>query len=92
MEDIPELQAYPHIQHAVALVELFYSKKEGEDNSSALDIMIDAGFSPEKVIATMKNLTDEDIADNQPGRLNEARTEMDHPEFLKYIRGKLGCF
>lgn len=81
--------AYPNVKHAVAYVELIIC--EPVDGESAWDLLM----------TTLRPMSPKDVADclcddgvDVIGRTEREcmiRAEMDHPEFLRYLAGKMGA-
>jgi hypothetical protein len=89
------LNAYPQVPHAVAWVELFLCDAgDPEDPTfgevSSWQMMMDAKWSPEEVLATIKRALAEEIEEENKGKYREALAEMDLPQFRTYLLGKMG--
>jgi hypothetical protein len=82
------LAAYPTVRHAVAFVEFIVCGVTAPGEESGWHLMMSAvpPITLELALACLKDAAEGSIIDKVP----EARTEMDRPEFLTYLKGKLG--
>lgn len=69
--------AYPGAADAVVLHETY--------------IRIPKHLPPHEVLETLKRCADDTLAIEPVGPLTVVRPQMDHPDFLKYLRAKLGA-
>jgi len=84
------LETYPTVKHAVSWVEVFLVGTEHEGEISAWQIMMTTvpSLTPDEVVDMIKH----SIEGETVGKAEEARKEMDHPEFRQYVLGKMGCY
>jgi hypothetical protein len=82
------LARWPNIRRAVAWVELFAGEAAelGEppfwDDLSTLN-------DPGRIAEFLRGSADDEIRDGTAGKHRQARAEMDHPDFVAYLAGKL---
>ena len=81
--------AYPAVVQAISWVELIICESDdGEETAWELIIRHEPNISPQDMLDYMKKAIEgEDV-----GRLKEAEAQMDHPQFLRYLAGKLGAY
>ena len=77
------LAAYPNATHAIAWVELMCCASELDDFDGFAELVQSGMFIPEIIEAIKETTEGEECPDL-------VRSQMDHPEFMKYIAGKLG--
>ncbi len=85
------LDAYPTVTHAVSFVELIICAQPDMDGFNSWRLMMVAGCNPEEVREAIKEVVADEVALGSPGKHQEALTEMDCPEFMVYLRGKMGA-
>lgn len=89
------LDAYAPVREAVAWTEFFVCTPpvDGE-NRSGWDLMMASvpPMSPAEAVAFLRVALDETIREEAPNpKFVLARSQMDRPEFLTYVAGKMGC-
>lgn len=84
---------YPRITHATSWVELILFGDAHDGEPCAWEILIQGlpGLTPPGMVAQIKELLAEEVAENRPGKNREALAECDDPQFLTYIAGKMGA-
>lgn len=84
------LNAYPHCQVAVAYCELILDGKDDDDDipETCFEMMRRAvpPMSIDEVYACIKESMQDETACKAP----EALQQMDHPEFMAYLKAKMG--
>jgi hypothetical protein len=82
------MNAYAAVPHAVAFVELILCA--ADDGESAWDVMTAAGLSPAEVSEQCRLAVGD--ADAIPAdRRAAVLVEMGHPQFARYVAGKMGA-
>lgn len=76
--------AYPAVIHAVSFVELIF---HGEHDIWGKIVGADPTIDPAGMREWVRKGMDKYLS---VGRIAVARAELDHPQFLKYLAGKLG--
>jgi hypothetical protein len=85
MSSIAELvAAYPTIPNAVSVVETHLW--------ASTEPFLAAGATPAQIVWAFKTSGDNIIAKGVGPEILAARTEMERPEFLTYVAGKMGAF
>lgn len=84
------LSAYPHIPYAIAWVELMLCPSTLDDQDG-FGMMIRSGLDPSQVVEMVKTTVRDAIAEEEIGKEREALAQMDHPEFMRFICGKMGA-
>jgi hypothetical protein len=84
------LDAYPNVRHAVAFVETFLCELPPDDPETAWTLMMRARLTPSEIITCCRIAVTE-ATELSPRFLDAIRHEMQHPEFHRYIAGKMGA-
>lgn len=89
------LATYPSVSHAVAWMELIICQTNEDPDSvaqgSAWGMMMRAKMSPREVLKMVQEVADEDdMGDDGITKIIQVRQELRCPEFLTYLRGKMG--
>lgn len=91
-------RAYPNVTHAVSWVELVVCDADPGERSAWDEIFrhgraAGIDFDPRQVVGILADALEEDIREGTAkGRSAEALAEMRHPEFLRYVAGKMGAY
>ncbi len=92
-DDLKDLfAAYPTVIQAICHVELFLCTGDEDHPVSAWDTFIagQPGVAPQTVIDVVRQGCREELALGSPGRWADALAQCERPEFLTYIKGKMG--
>jgi hypothetical protein len=82
-------RCYPDVLQAIAWTELIICQSsDGEETSWELILRSQPNISPYEMLSYMK----EAIEGETVGRAEEAKSQMNHPQYLRYLAGKLGAF
>jgi len=86
------LAAYPTVTHAIGYVELLLCTPDDEHPVSAWDMFIAGNkLTPTEVINLCKEGCREEMDLGTAGKWAETLIECDRPEFLTYLKGKMGA-
>lgn len=83
------LAAYPNARVAIAYVEVIICvpPKPGEEPAWDMVLRENPGVTPRQMAEALRIV----LKDEAAARAQEAREQMLHPEFLAYLKGKMGC-
>lgn len=79
------LAAYPKVHHAVSYVELIICQGERPTSWEVL-----TGVTPRVPLAEMIEILKESVTGSELPTVAAILEEMERPEFMTYLRGKLG--
>lgn len=84
---------YPNAVMSISYVELILCEPDEDHPVSAWDTFIagSAKISPADVVKLVKDGCQEELELGSRGRWTEAIAQCDHPEFLTYLKGKMGA-
>lgn len=92
------LAAYPKVRAAVCWTEAFVCIAPEDDGTPAWEVIMNADppLTPDEIVALIRDTIREEVeGDNTTtaGRRAAmfALPQVDHPDYLTYIRGKVGC-
>lgn len=92
------LAAYPRVRFAVAWTEMFACVAPDDGHEPAWDLMMraDPPLSPDEMVDCIRDTIREVVEDaDELPTVRRASTlalpQVDHPDYLTYIRGKMGC-
>lgn len=82
-------QCYPDVKQAIAWTELIICQNSrGEETTWQFILRNRPNISPHEMLDYMKLV----IEGETVGRAEEAKAQMNHPQYLRYLAGKLGAF
>ena len=93
METVELMRTYPSVRHAIAYVETFMCPTELDDGD-VFAVFRGLNWNPRQVIDFMREALDDGRVSEEKGAVipnAQARAEMDRPEFLTYVTGKMGA-
>jgi len=82
------LAAYPNARIAVAYTELIICGSADDDGESSWDLMMKA--QPPMTLDEIWKCIYESVEDETECKAQEARVQMTHPDYRRYLAGKLG--
>ncbi len=85
------LDAYPNARQAVAWTELILCVPPPGETDTSWDIMMNAKMPLAEILDAIKHCIQEEINDGAPGKRREALAQCNHPQFLTYLKGKMGA-
>jgi hypothetical protein len=87
-EEAKVLAAYPHCRTAVAYCELFLNQCTPDDSETAFELMRRA--EPPMSLEEWLHCVQEVLEGETEHRAEEALAQTNHPQFLVYLRAKMG--
>lgn len=92
------LDAFPRVRHAVCWTEAFVCIAPEDDQEPAWDLIMRAkpALTPDEIVSLIRDTIREELNDPETclggyRAATLAMPEVDHPDYLTYIRGKMGC-
>lgn len=92
------LDAYPKVRQAVAWTEAFVCIPPEDGERPAWDLLMAAepAMTPGEIVAVIRETIREELEGDDTSTAGRraamfALPQVDHPDYLTYIRGKMGC-